>query len=184
VDPLDGTVNFLHGLPFWCVSIAVVEQGRLAAAVVHAPELGQTFVAAAGAGCRLNGEPVEVSPTGELAEAILATGFAYHRNELADNNFENFTALGLGSAGIRRMGSAALDLAYVACGRLDGFWELHLEPWDIAAGALLVREAGGEVTDFRDSEELDRILFSRTIVASNGRLHDAIRSRLAPLREL
>jgi myo-inositol-1(or 4)-monophosphatase len=184
VDPLDGTVNFLHGLPFWCVSIAVVEEGRLAAAVVHAPELRQTFVATAGGGCRLNGEPVEVSPTAELAESILATGFAYRRNELADNNFDNFTTLGLRSAGIRRMGSAALDLAYVACGRLDGFWELHLEAWDIAAGALLVREAGGEVTDFRGSEQLDSILFSRTIVASNGLVHDAIRAQLAPLREL
>jgi myo-inositol-1(or 4)-monophosphatase len=182
IDPLDGTVNFLHGLPFWCVSLAVVDRGELAAAVVHAPELGQTFTAAAGEGAFCNGEPVSVSATPELAESILATGFAYRRNELPDNNFDNFTTLGLAAAGVRRMGSAALDLSYVACGRLDGFWELHLEAWDVAAGTLLVREAGGTVTDFRGGEELDAILFRRHVVASNGRIHGAIRERLAPLR--
>ncbi|MHC4973157.1 MAG: inositol monophosphatase family protein [Planctomycetota bacterium] len=184
IDPLDGTVNFLHGLPFWCVSLAVVDRGEPVAAVVHAPELGQTFTAAAGAGAFCNGEPVSVSATPELAESILATGFAYRRNELADHNFDNFTTLGLAAAGVRRMGSAALDLSYVACGRLDGFWELHLEAWDVAAGTLLVREAGGRVTDFGGAEELDAVLFRRHVVASNGRIHAAIRERLAPLREL
>ncbi|MHC4547138.1 MAG: inositol monophosphatase family protein [Planctomycetota bacterium] len=184
IDPLDGTVNFLHGIPFWCVSLAVVEQDRLVAGVVHAPALRQTFAAAAGQGCALNGGPVEVSQTAELAESILATGFAYRRNELADHNFDNFTTLGLAAAGIRRMGSAALDLAYLACARFDGFWELHLNAWDVAAGTLLVREAGGRVTDFFGSEELEPVLFGRHIVASNGCLHEALRERLAPLRGL
>lgn len=184
IDPLDGTVNFLHGLPFWCVSLAVVDRGELVAAVVHAPELRLTFAAAAGEGAFCNGEPVHVSATPELAESILATGFAYRRNELPDNNFDNFTTLGLAAAGVRRMGSAALDLSFVACGRLDGFWELHLEAWDVAAGTLLVREAGGTVTDFAGGGELDALLFRRHIVASNGRIHEAIRERLAPLRGL
>lgn len=184
IDPLDGTVNFLHGLPFWCVSLAVIEGEEVVAAVVHAPELGQTFWAGAGAGAHCNDEPVSVSATPELAESILATGFAYRRNELPDNNFDNFTTLGLAAAGVRRMGSAALDLSYVACGRLDGFWELHLEAWDVAAGTLLVREAGGEVTDFGGAADLDAVLWRRHIVASNGRIHGAIRERLAPLRAL
>ena len=184
IDPLDGTVNFLHGLPFWCVSLAVVDRGELVAAVVHAPELRQTFFAAAGEGAFCNGEPVRVSATSELAESILATGFAYRRNELPDDNFDNFTALGLAAAGVRRMGSAALDLSFVACGRLDGFWELHLEAWDVAAGTLLVREAGGTVTDFGGAEDLDAVLFRRHVVASNGRVHSALRERLAPLRGL
>lgn len=184
VDPLDGTVNFLHGLPFWCVALAVIEGDDLVAAVVHAPELGQTFWAAPGTGTFCNGEPVSVSATPDLAESILATGFAYRRNELPDDNFDNFTTLGLAAAGIRRMGSAALDLSYVACGRLDGFWELHLEAWDVAAGTLLVREAGGQVSDFGGAADLDAVLFRRHIVASNGHIHGAIRDRLAPLREL
>lgn len=184
VDPLDGTVNFLHGIPFWCVSIGVVEEGRLAAAVVHAPELGMTWTAEAGKGCWLNGHRVRVSATEQLSESVLATGFAYRRNEVEDNNFDNFAALGLAAAGIRRMGAAALDLAFVAAGRLDGFWELHLSPWDVAAGILLVREAGGTVTDVRGGETLEDVLFSRHLVASNGKIHDAIRGRLAPLKAL
>ena len=184
IDPLDGTVNFLHGHPFWCVSLAVVEEGALVAAVVHAPELRQTFTAAAGGGCLLNGVSAHVSATEELAESVVATGFAYRRNELPDNNFDNFTTLGLAAAGIRRNGAAALDLAFVAAGRLDGFWELHLEPWDVAAGTLLVREAGGSVTDFLGADDLEAVLFHRHVVASNGRVHEAIRGRLAPLRGL
>lgn len=184
IDPLDGTVNFLHGIPFWCVSIAVLEDERLVAAVVHAPALGQTFTAVAGGGCRLDGRPVRVSETAELGEAILASGFPYRRNELADNNLDNFATMGLAAGGLRRMGSAAIDMAYVACGRLDGFWELHLEPWDVAAGTLLVREAGGTVTDFAGSPHTETVLHGRNIVASNGPLHDEIRARLAPLAEL
>lgn len=182
VDPLDGTVNYLHGIPFWAVSIAVIEAGELAAAVVHAPALGETFTAVRGAGSRCNGCAVAVSRSDELADSVLATGFAYDRNRLADNNVDNFSRLVMASAGLRRLGAASLDLAYTACGRLDGFWELHLAPWDVAAGALLVREAGGRVTDFGGVEALDRLLYVRHIVASNGRIHEQLRGSLAPLR--
>jgi myo-inositol-1(or 4)-monophosphatase len=184
VDPLDGTVNFLHGLPLWCVSIAVVEDGRLVEAAVHAPALDMTFTAAAGAGAQLNGAAVTVSDCADVRDAILATGFPYARDTVADNNLENVPRVGAVAGGLRRMGSAALDLALTAAGRLDGFWELHLNPWDVAAGALLVREAGGSVTDFSGDARLERVLEGRNIVATNGRIHDALRGLLAPLREL
>lgn len=184
IDPLDGTVNFLHAIPVWCVSIAVLEEGRLAAGVVHAPALGHTWTAEAGKGAFLDGERVRVSATDELAESIVATGFAYGRNELADHNFDNFERIGMEAAGIRRMGAAAIDLALVASGTFDGFWELHLNAWDSAAGVLLVREAGGKVTDFSGSGGVLEVLFGRNIVASNGRVHEAIRSRLAPIKGL
>ena len=122
--------------------------------------------------------------TTELAEAVLASGFPYNRNEVADNNLDNWEAMALVSAGLRRLGSASLDLAYTACGRIDGFWELHLAPWDVAAGVLLVREAGGAVSDFGGHEDLDRVLRGRNIVASNAHLHADIRNNLLPLKEI
>jgi myo-inositol-1(or 4)-monophosphatase len=184
VDPLDGTINFLHGLPNWCVSIGVVEGGALAAAAVVAPELRQVYTAAAGEGAFCNGERIHVSGTADIGDSILATGLAYRRNELPDHNLDNITTLGFACADLRRMGAAAIDLCYVASGRIDGFWELHLNAWDVAAGALLVREAGGRVTDFRGSERLDDVLHGRHVLASNGAVHEQIRSRLAPLRGL
>jgi len=184
VDPLDGTVNFLHAIPFWCVSIGVVERGALAAAVVHAPALGETYTAEAGRGARRNGEPIRVSPTADLRDAVLATGLAYRRNELPDHNLDNIQALAMACADLRRLGAAALDLSWVAAGRLDGFWELHLNPWDVAAGALLVREAGGSVSDFGGAGGAEALLHGRNLLASNGLLHAAIRERLAPLRGL
>ena len=184
IDPLDGTVNFLHGIPNWCVSIGVIEDGHLVAGAVAAPELRLTWCAAAGHGCFCNDERVHVSETAELAESMVATGFPYERDLWPDMNFDNFKAVGMAAAGIRRMGAAAIDLAFVASGRLDGFWEMHLNPWDVAAGVLLIREAGGRVTDFHGSETLDKLLHKRHIVASNGHVHDAIRSRLAPLKGL
>jgi myo-inositol-1(or 4)-monophosphatase len=184
IDPLDGTVNFLHALPVWCVSIAVIEDGELAAGVVHAPALGHTWTAEAGKGAYLDGDRVQVSGTDELAESIVATGFAYGRNEIPDNNFDNFERIGMEAAGIRRMGAAAVDLALVASGTLDGFWELHLNAWDAAAGVLMIREAGGRVTDFSGLGGLREVLFGRNIVATNGRVHEAIRSRLAPIKGL
>ncbi len=184
VDPLDGTVNFLHGIPMWCVSIGIVEDGELVVGVIHAPVLDLTFCAARGEGAFCNGEPIRVSPATSLDESILATGFAYRRNELADHNFDNFEALGMRAAGVRRMGAAAVDLAFIASGRMDGFWELHLNAWDVAAGILLVREAGGRVTDFSGSEELDPLLFGRNLVASNGNIHDEILGGLTPIRGL
>lgn len=184
VDPLDGTVNFLRGLPVWAVSLAVRDGDGLAAGVIHAPILGWTFACARGAGTRLNDSPVSVTGTDELGDAVLATGFPYARDTVADNNLENVPRVGRVAGGLRRMGSAAVDLALVAAGRLDGFWELHLNPWDVAAGILMVREAGGRVTDFRGGEDLDRLLSGRNIVATNGRVHGRLRALLAPLREL
>jgi myo-inositol-1(or 4)-monophosphatase len=184
VDPLDGTINFLHGIPFWCVSIATIEDGELTAAVVHAPALAMTFTAERGRGATLNDASMRVSGVTEISDSILATGFPYARDTVADNNLDNIARLGLVAGGLRRMGSAALDLAFTAAGKLDGFWELQLNAWDVAAGTLLVREAGGLVTDFLGRDELTRVLYGRHIVASNAHVHGAILERLAPLREL
>ena len=175
LDPLDGTINFVHGLPIFCVSIGLVEGGRPQVAVVHAPRLGETFWAVRGGGAFLDGEPLRVSDTAELGDAILATGFPYRRGELEHDNLENFGRFFHGVRGLRRMGSAALDLAYTAAGRFDGFWELHLAPHDVAAGALLVREAGGEVTDARGGEDWLR---GGSIVAAGPGLAAAIRERV------
>jgi myo-inositol-1(or 4)-monophosphatase len=181
VDPLDGTVNFVQGLPVFCVSIGLVEGGQPLLGVIHAPALGLTFLGGPGSGAFEGDRPISVSATPFLEEAILATGFAYDRDRLADNNLENFVQLGLKVRGMRRMGSAALDLAFVASGRLDGFWELHLEPWDVAAGAAIVRAAGGRVTDQRGGDDW---LLGRNLVATNGLLHDALRGALTPLKAL
>jgi myo-inositol-1(or 4)-monophosphatase len=153
LDPLDGTVNFVHRLPAFAVSLGLYVDGVPEAAVVHAPRLGETFTARRGQGAHLDGAEIAVSETVELSEAVLATGFPYRRGELPNDNLGNFNALFHRVRGVRRMGSAALDLAYTAAGRLDGFWELHLAPHDVAAGALLVREAGGEVSDLDGGED-------------------------------
>ncbi len=165
VDPLDGTVNYVHGIPMFAVSIALYAGPASPGAprdpllgIVHAPKLGETFVAAKGRGAFLlesadptirapKAQPLQVSSPDGLASAVLATGFPYRRNELPNSNLGNFNALFYEMQGVRRMGAAALDLAYVAAGRLDGYWELHLGAHDLAAGALLVMEAGGKVTD-------------------------------------
>lgn len=145
VDPLDGTVNFVHGLPMFCVSIALYHGDEPLVGVVHAPVLDETFVAAAGAGATVNGRALAISATHDPMDAVVATGFPYRRGELANGNLGNFARLFPRLRGVRRMGSAALDLAFCAAGRLDAFWELHLGAHDVAAGALLVREAGGVV---------------------------------------
>ena len=181
VDPLDGTVNFVQGIPMFCVSIGYVEDGEPLLGVVHAPALGQTFWGAPGSGAFENERPLAVSVTPMLEDAVLATGFAYDRNRLEDTNFDNLVAIGMRSRGLRRMGAAALDLAYVASGRLDAFWELHLNAWDVAAGAALIRAAGGKVTDQRGGEDW---LFGRHLVATNGLLHEPLRTALAPLKGL
>jgi len=168
VDPLDGTVNFSQAHPFFAVSIACYDGPRPVAAVVHAPRLQETFAAAAGLGATLNGQRLAVSAKTALIESVLATGFAYKRRELADNNVGHFADMVLRVRGMRRCGSAALDLAYVAAGRLDGYWEPHLSPWDVAAGALLVREAGGIVTDMRGGDDW---LHGRSAVACGPGLH-------------
>jgi myo-inositol-1(or 4)-monophosphatase len=172
VDPLDGTVNFAHGLPLFTVSIAVVRGGDVLAGVVHAAALGETYEAVRGGGARCNGTPIRVSRTAELREALLATGFAYRRNEVAENNVKPFTELVLRSRDVRRLGSAALDLAYVAAGHYDAYWEPYLNTWDLAAGVLLVSESGGRVTDLVGGGD---VLARGDVLASNGTaLHDAV----------
>lgn len=175
LDPLDGTVNFVHRLPCFAVSIALWVDGQPEVAVVHAPRLAETFVASRGGGAWLDGTPLRASDAQSLGEAVLATGFPYRRGELEHSNLENFARFFYDVRGLRRMGSAAYDLACVAAGRLDGFWELHLSPHDVAAGALLVREAGGLVTDADGGEDWLR---GGHLVAAGAGLHAVIRARV------
>ena len=171
LDPLDGTVNFVNGLPFYAVSLGLWLDGEPLVAVVHAPRLGETFSAARDQGATLNGAPISVSSATELSESLLATGFPYRLGNLANDNLTNFVRLSGASRGLRRCGSAALDLAYTAAGRFDGFWELHLEPHDVAAGGLLVQEAGGRVTDLGGGPGWLR---GRSIAAAGPGLHGAL----------
>jgi myo-inositol-1(or 4)-monophosphatase len=175
LDPLDGTLNFVHELPAFAVSIGLYRGTTPLVGVVHAPRLRETFAARAGGGATLNGSPIRVSRCASVGEAFLATGFPYRRAELPNNNLRNFEAFFLEAREIRRMGSAAIDLAYVAAGRFDAFWELHLAPHDVAAGALLVREAGGRVTDVDGGEDWLR---GGHIVAAGPTLHETVRARL------
>ena len=176
VDPLDGTINFVHGHPHYAVSIALYEEKKPRLGVVYNPAIDELFEAEAGGGARRNGRAVRVTTEGELQNSLLATGFPYKRQELPNNNLANFTRLFLEARGIRRLGVASLDLAYVASGRFDGFWELHLQPYDVGAGALLVREAGGTVTDFAGG---DAWLETGEILATNGRIQGQIRAHLS-----
>jgi myo-inositol-1(or 4)-monophosphatase len=171
VDPIDGTTNFVHRFPVFAVSIGVYRGDQALAGVVFNPISKELFTASAGGGARLNGRPIKVSAVSALDQSLLGTGFPYGIREERENNLAHFSAMAVRVQGVRRCGAASLDLCWVACGRLDGFWELSLKPWDIAAGALIVREAGGRVTDFSDTEPgLDG---SRTL-ASNGLLHSAM----------
>ena len=168
IDPLDGTTNFAHGLALFCVSIALEVSGRIEIAVVYDPVANELFTAERGGGAFLNGRPLRVSEREDLMDGLLCTGFPYTVRDGRRRQVDVFSSF-LGRArAVRRLGSAALDLCYVAAGRFDGFWEEQLHPWDIAAGALIVQEAGGWVTAFDDTP-LD--LFRGQIVASNGRLH-------------
>lgn len=182
VDPLDGTVNFLHGHPFYAVSIAVWHDGAPLAGVVHAPSLGEHFAAARGHGATLNGARIAVNDTPRLLDAILATGFPYDRSHVRQNNLAQADALTLAARGVRRNGAAAIDLAYVAAGIYGGFWEYWLSPWDVAAGGLLVLEAGGRVTDVAGVEAPAAWGFGRNVLASNARLHAAIAAHLESFR--
>ncbi len=172
VDPLDGTVNFAHGLPIFAVSIGVCRGDEIVAGVVHAAALGETCSAVRGRGAFRNGAPLRVSRGCELREALLATGFAYQRNEVTDNNVAIFADLVLRCRDLRRLGSAALDLAFVAAGHYDAYWEPHLNSWDLAAGILLVTEAGGRVTDLAGGSSM---LAQGSVLASNGTaLHETL----------
>jgi myo-inositol-1(or 4)-monophosphatase len=177
VDPLDGTTNYAHGFPFFCVSIALEIDGRLALGIAYAPSLDELFVAEAGRGATRDDRPMRVSSTDELAQGLLATGFPYDRAEFG-RALRSFEALSYQSQAVRRAGSAVLDLCYVACGRLDGYWEHLVKPWDIAAGALIVLEAGGTVTATDGSAfKVD----AGQVLASNGLLHESMTSTLAGL---
>jgi len=170
VDPLDGTTNYAHRLPIFCVFLALQRASEVVLGVVHDPMRGETFVAERGRGATLNGEPIRVSKTDELIRALIATGFPYDRTEMPEA-LELFGRLATTTRGMRRLGSAALDLCYVASGRLDGYYEQGIWPWDVAAGGVIVEEAGGKLTNYR-GDVLG--LSGREIVASNGRLHSAM----------
>lgn len=170
VDPLDGTVNFAHGLPFFCVSMACQVDGEVQVGVIHAPVLGMTFAARRGAGATRDGAPLRVSETAEFSRALLATGFPYDRQTSRENNFAQFVRMQRRAGAVRRLGSAALDLAFVAAGWNDGYWEMKLKPWDIAAGLLICEEAGGTLSDWSGGPvRLER----GEVLATNGRIHPA-----------
>ena len=170
IDPLDGTTNFAHGFPVFCVSLGLERRGQRVAGVLYDPTRDELFAAELGCGATLNGERIQVSKTASLGECLLATGFPSHKRHKNPNIFF-YHQITLKTHGVRRAGSAALDLASVACGRFDGFWEMNLNPWDTAAGVLIVEEAGGQVTNFQGGL-FD--LASRETVASNGLVHDAL----------
>lgn len=171
IDPLDGTTNFAHGFPVFSVSAGLECAGRMALGFVYDPMRDEMFRARAGGGAFLNGAPIRVSGVSDLGRSLLATGFPYDVRLSSVNNLDHWGRFIVRAQAIRRCGSAALDLSYVACGRFDGFWELKLKPWDMAAGALIVREAGGRVTDMADGPF---VLDAPGIVASNGLIHQAI----------
>lgn len=178
VDPLDGTTNYAHNYPMYAVSIALEVDGAVQVGVVYVPVLDEMFAAVYGAGAMLNGEHIRVSDTDTLIDAMLCTGFAYDP-EIRPQNVRYWDAFLEQTQAVRRDGAAALDLCYVACGRYDGFWERELSPWDVAAGALLVREAGGVTSDYAGGP-LD--IYAREAVASNGRIHSLMLQTLATSR--
>lgn len=171
IDPLDGTTNYVHGFPMFCVSIAAEWAGQIVLAVVYHPILDEMYVAGRGKGATVNGKKIHVSETLKLENALLTTGFTYHKQELLRSEMKAFENLSSVARAVRRPGSAVLDLAYTARGVFDGFWERNLSPWDVAAGSLLVTEAGGQVTDLTGRPfQIEQ----RQILASNSLLHTAL----------
>ena len=170
IDPLDGTTNFAHGFPVFCVSLGVQFRGKSAAGVIYDPTRDEMFAAAAGNGATLNGKKIQVSTTSRLADCLIGTGFPSHKRH-KNPNIHFYHQLTLRSHGVRRAGSAALDLCNVAAGRFDGFWEFNLNPWDTAAGIVIAEEAGARITDFSGGPFQ---LNSRETLATNGLVHDAL----------
>jgi myo-inositol-1(or 4)-monophosphatase len=179
IDPLDGTTNYAHSFPWFCVSIALEHENEVVLGVIYHCMMDEMFTAVKGDGAYLNGSRISVSDTAPLKRTLLATGFPYDRTRDNENNFQNFINFHLECQGVRRAGAAALDLAYVAAGRLDGYWECKLKPWDVAAGSLLVAEAGGKVTNQAGDPYS---IYDHRIVASNGVIHQEMLEvlKLAP----
>lgn len=172
VDPIDGTVNFAHGIPLCCISIAFSFKNELQLGAVFNPMMGELFVAEKGRGATLNGRPIKVSKKSDFERACLVSGFPYHAREDKEHPIRAFERAILKGLPVRRLGSAALDLCWTACGRFDGFWESNLSPWDIAAGYLIMREAGGNVTDFSGNQGT---ALDKETLATNGLIHEALR---------
>ncbi len=181
IDPLDGTTNYTHQYPFFATSIGLLIAGIPQVGVIFDPFHNELFRAAKGLGATRNRRPIQVSQTTELSKSLLVTGFAYDRRETSDNNYAEFCYLTHLTQGVRRSGSASLDLAHVACGRVDGYWERGLAPWDIAAGIVLVEEAGGKVTAY-DGTPLS--IESGRILATNGQIHPSLSTELLQVPSL
>lgn len=171
IDPLDGTTNFTRGLPCWSISVAFQRNGRTVLGVVYDVPHDEYFEAILGQGAACNGLPITVSRAGSLTQSLLATGFPYVKNDRLNDLMAVFSKIRVNTMGVRRFGSAAIDLAWTACGRFDGYYEMNIQAWDVAAGALLVQEAGGTVTDFSGT---DNFVFGRKIAATNGIIHQEV----------
>jgi myo-inositol-1(or 4)-monophosphatase len=191
IDPIDGTVNYAHGIPIYCVSIAAVRNNEPIVGVIYNPNIGELFTATRGGGAHLNGRPMKVSTITELERAVLVTGFPYNVAENPHGCVDSFTDFMMRGVPVRRLGSAALDLAYTAAGRFDAFWEVSLNHWDVAAGILMVVEAGGRVTsysDFTDGSSNGCGIVIDRMLATNGHIHGLMedvlirRTRVAPGR--
>ncbi len=171
IDPLDGTTNYLHGVPCYCISVALADQSIPVAGWIFEISRGEMFTGWSGGGAFLNEARIRVSSAGSMSESLIATGFPYHDFSFMDSYMEIFDHCMKNTRGLRRLGSAAADLAYLACGRFDAFYEYGLNAWDVAAGVIIVQEAGGSVTDFRGTSDH---VFGKEILATNGRIHDEI----------
>ncbi len=176
IDPLDGTTNFAHGLDLFCVSIAAALEGEVLAGVVLNPASGELFSAARGKGAHLNGEPIRVSSVAALRDSLLVTGFPYNFRGIAATVMDRFARCAGAAQGVRRLGAAALDLCFVACGRFDAFWEQNLQPWDTAAGAIIAREAGASLSDFSNGPFTTE---KKELLATNGKVHAEMLALLA-----
>lgn len=172
IDPIDGTTNFAHGLPLCCVSIGLLKGDEIIMGVVNNPMLNEFFFAKKGMGATLNGKPIKVSENGDFKSAFLVTGFPYQCPPTVKDITKSFSEIVNLGLPIRRLGSAAIDLCWVACGRFDGFWEYNLHPWDIAAGYIILREAGGKVTDFSGNQGL---VWDKETLATNGKIHEELK---------
>lgn len=171
IDPLDGTVNFAHNIPIFSVSIAAELNGDLLCGVIYHPILDELFIAQKGQGANLNNKPLKVSENNNISTSFLVTGFPYNVNQNPCNCVDSFVDVVKNGIPVRRLGSAALDLAYVAAGKFDGFWEINLNPWDVAAGVLLVKEAGGKITQYNENPY---DVYKQSILATNGKIHSQL----------